>query len=195
VLDTPPVTPHGHGAVIVDLAHPDDAARAKFSRPGPFPLGALLWTSGDARLGVEREAPSFLLHEHVGWLADDADGADPRDVVKQVSFLRASRDVTPDEFRTHYRHHVTVARRHMPTLWQYVQYDVEPEPTDDVPVAPGIDAVSVLWFRTTDDFLHRYFASPDDEREFRSQEGFLDLSGAFTFVVSTQPPSGPAARP
>ena len=68
--------------VVVDLPHPDDAARARFSRPGTFNAAALVWT-GNAPL--ESGGPSFgssfgpsfgssfglafSLEEHVGWLA------------------------------------------------------------------------------------------------------------------------------
>jgi hypothetical protein len=181
---------------IIDVPHANAAARAKFARPGPFPVTGLQWRPGD-------EPPStgpltFTVAEHVGWLADDVEGADAADVVKQVSFLHASADVTIDEFRHHYRHHVEVARRHMPTLWQYVQYDVigvDGAERGAVRAASGIVAVSVLWFRSTDDFLERYFASPEDEAEFRSQEGFLDLSKAFTFVAGVQLAADPVARP
>jgi hypothetical protein len=187
----------GHGPdAIVDGPHPHAAARAKFSRPGPFPVGALVWRAGS---GAPSTAPlTFQLTEHVGWLAADAASADPREVVKQVSFLHKSSTVGIDEFRAHYRHHVEVARRHMPTLWQYVQYDVVGIDGHDpalVSAATGIVAVSVLWFRSTGDFLDRYFASPEDEAQFRSQEGFLDLAKAFTFVAGGEAGAPPAARP
>jgi hypothetical protein len=186
----------GVSADIVDEPHTNAAARAKFSRPGPFPVAALQWRSANDLPGA---APlTFTLTEHIGWLAPGAGDADPADVVKQVSFLQASRGVTVDEFRSHYRDHVDVARRHMPTLWQYVQYDVTgvegPDPAT-VRAAQGIVAVSVLWFRSTADFLERYFASPEDEAEFRSHEGFLDLSKAFTFVAGVHLSREPTARP
>jgi hypothetical protein len=181
---------------IVDVPHADAAARARFARPGRFPIDALWWH--DARPTADPgDALVFSLAEHVGWLAPDPDDADPIDVVKQVSFLRASNTVTLDEFRTHYRHHVEVARRHMPALWQYVQYDVVAieGSADRVEAATGTVAISVLWFRSTDDFCNRYFASAADAKEFRSHEGFLDLSGAFTFVGTSHPSAGPADRP
>ena len=90
-----------------------------------------------------------------------------------------------DEFRSHYRDHVEVARRHMPALWQYRQHDVIDVHGAQRDVGAGIVAVSELWFRSVDDFLHRYFASPQDEAEFRSHEGFLDLAKAFSFVCSS----------
>jgi hypothetical protein len=65
----------------------------------------------------------------------------------------------------------------------------------DAAAADGYVAVSVLWFRTTDDFLHRYFASPEDQAQFTAQEGFLDLTKAFSLVLTSHPGAGPAARP
>jgi EthD domain len=177
---------------VVDVAHPDDAARRRFGRRGGFDAAALVWTDGES---VDAGGPSFRLEEHVGWLAPDAGDADPVDVVKQVSFLQKSASVDLDEFRTHYRHHVELARRHMPTLWQYVQYDVTGIDGPRAEPAVGIVAVSTLWFRTTDDFLNRYFASPEDQAAFQAEEGFLDLTKAFSFVVTSHPSCGPAARP
>jgi hypothetical protein len=180
--------------LIRDSPHARADVRDKFARPGPFPIAALDWC-GD---GPSGGSLAFSLREHVGWLAPDGDLADPTDVVKQVSFLQASATETTESFRTHYRDHVDVARRHMPSLWQYVQYDVTGMSSSDPQrqqAAAGFVAVSVLWFRTSDDFLHRYFASPEDEAEFRSHEGFLDLSKAFTFVAGVDPSAAPNARP
>jgi hypothetical protein len=181
---------------IVDVPHPDAAARAKFTRAGRFAVGALRWQRDNEP--PDPAAPLlFSLTESVGWLAPDAATADPADVVKQVSFLRPSATVTLDEFRAHYRHHVELARKHMPALWQYVQYDVHGIDGDDALVreATGTVAVSVLWFRSTDDFCNRYFASPEDAAEFASHEGFLDLKAAFTFVATSHPSASAAERP
>jgi hypothetical protein len=193
----PADSPAGTADDIIDVPHRDPTARARFSRPGPFPIDALVWAR-DAAHVPHAATPTFTLEEHVGWLAPEGDGADPDDVVKQVSFLRAAEGYGETEFREHYRHHVGVARRHMPSLWQYVQYDVTGVAGRDpatVRAASGIVAVSVLWFRSVDDFLHRYFASPEDEAEFRSHEGFLDLRGAFTFVGGCGAAPFPSARP
>ncbi len=190
VLDT--TDPFAGAPALLDLAHPHEEARRRFGRRTAFPAAALAWTSG-AQLGTG--GPSFVLAEHVGWLATDAASADPLDVVKQVSFLHKSDTVDIDGFRSHYRHHVEVARRHMHTLWQYVQYDVIDIDGPRADVATGIVAVSVLWFRSTDDFLNRYFASPEDQIQFQSEEGFLDLAKAFSFVVTSHPSAGAAARP
>ena len=34
-------------ATVVDIAHPDEAARRRFSRPGAFDAAALVWTDGE----------------------------------------------------------------------------------------------------------------------------------------------------
>jgi hypothetical protein len=180
------------GVDVLDVPHPHEQSRRRFGRRTAFRAAALAWTTGAPLL---IGGPSFELREHVGWLADDAASADPTDVVKQISFLHKSESVDLDGFRSHYRHHVEVARRHMHTLWQYVQYDVIAidGPRDEP--AQGIVAVSVLWFRSTDDFCNRYFASPEDQAQFQAEEGFLDLSKAFSFVVTSHPSAGPAGRP
>ena len=175
---------------IIDVPHPNEEARRRFGRRTAFAAPALGWTTDSKP--APKGGPTFLLREHVGWLARDAETADPLDVVKQVSFLHKSDSVDLDEFRASYRHHVEVARRHMHTLWQYVQYDVDSILGPDAGPAQGIVAVSVLWFRTTDDFCNRYFASPEDQAQFQSEEGFLDLSKAFSFVVTSHPSAGPA---
>ena len=177
---------------VVDLPHPHDESRRRFGRRTAFAAAALAWTSGER---LDMGGPSFVLREHVGWLATDAATADPADVVKQVSFLHKSDVVDLDGFREHYRHHVEVARRHMHTLWQYVQYDVLGIDGPRAEPAAGIVAVSVLWFRSTDDFCNRYFASAEDQALFQAEEGFLDLSKAFSFVVTSHPSAGAAARP
>lgn len=179
-------------ATVVDRAHPHEEARRRFGRRTHFPAHAFAWGTDASRPG---DALWFGLEEHVGWLAPDAGTADPTDVVKQVSFLKRSDLVDLAGFRRDYRHHVEVARRHMHTLWQYVQYDIVEIGGTEAASAAGYLAVSVLWFRTTDDFLHRYFASPEDQAAFTAQEGFLDLSQAFSLVVTSHPSAGPAARP
>jgi hypothetical protein len=182
--------------VVIDVPHPHDGARARFARRGPFDPAALVWTDGGPGDGTPPAGgPTLRLREHVGWLAQSEPPADPLAVVKQVSFLHKSDSVDLDEFRTHYRHHVDVARRHMPALWQYVQYDVGGIDGPGADRAAGIVAVSTLWFRTTDDFLDRYFASPEDQAAFQAEEGFLDLTKAFSFVVTSHPSAAPAAVP
>jgi|tagenome__1003787_1003787.scaffolds.fasta_scaffold20702967_2 hypothetical protein len=181
-----------HG--VLDLPHPDAEARARFSRPGRFPVDALWWTD-DGVAG----APSGTLFDlelsvtpHVGWDAStgrgdtaDTSGTDTAGVVKQVSFLHASEGTSLEEFRAHYRAHVDLARTHMPALWQYRQNDVVEVRGAQRGAAAGIVAISELWFRSVDDFLHHYFASAEAQADFQAHEGFLDLPKAFSFVCSS----------
>lgn len=183
---------HQKQAVIVDIAHPDEHARARFRRRTGFAANAFAWSADEVRPTGD---PSFVLREHIGWLAPDAGAFDAVDVVKQISFLHKSDAYDIDQFRVSYRHHVEVARRHMHTLWQYVQYDVVGVEGSHADLADGIVAVSVLWFRSTDDFCNRYFASTEDQVQFQSEEGFLDLSKAFSFVLTSHPSAGPTDRP
>ena len=120
-------------------------------------------------------------------------GLEAGDVVKPVSFLHASEGYAEQAFRDHYRAHVEIARRHMPALWQYVQNDVVAT-RGDAKEAIGVMAVSELWFRTTDDFLNRYFPSEADQKEFSSHEGFLDLTQATSFVCTSHCPADPEAH-
>ena len=55
--------------------------------------------------------------------------------------------------------------------------------------------LAVKGFRTTDDFCNRYFASPEDQAQFTAQEGFLDLTKAFSLVLTSHPGAAPTARP
>jgi hypothetical protein len=183
----PATSSSGTAAGVLDLPHPDAGARARFARPGLFPVDALWWTDGDTAPPASLlTALELTVETHVGWVADAADvDVDVADAVKQVSFLHASAGTPLDEFRAHYRDHVEVARRHMPALWQYRQHDVVGVRGPNAEVGAGVVAVSELWFRSTDDFLHRYFASAEDEAEFRSHEGFLDLPKAFSFVCAS----------
>jgi hypothetical protein len=173
---------------LVDVPHPNEEARDRFRRPGAFSVGALAWREGDTPLtGAFADFDAgitFTVDSVVGWLPSSA-APDRADVVKQVSFLWATPGWCIEDFRTHYRMHVDVARRHMPALWQYVQHDVVAIDGPASGPAADVVAISTLWFATSDDFLHRYFASPGDAAEFRSHEGFLDLGRAFSFVCTT----------
>jgi hypothetical protein len=176
-------------AGVLDVPHGNEEARRRFARAGQFPIDALWWTGGADAAPVPEPFTSdlaFAVETHIGWDAPGSDAADPDDAVKQISFLHASEGTSLDEFRSHYRDHVGVARAHMPALWQYRQHDVIDVIGPERAIGAGIVAISELWFRSTDDFLHRYFASPADEAEFRSHEGFLDLSKAFSFVCSSR---------
>jgi hypothetical protein len=87
---------------ILDLPHPHDGARARFSRPGLFPVDALWWTDASAAaLPADAFGRAFhadlelTVETHVGWESDD-DAVDADDAVKQVSFLHASAGTSLD---------------------------------------------------------------------------------------------------
>ena len=174
---------------VLDLPHSNQDARHLFGRKMPISVDALAWLpTGDA-LPIswsEAYAERFRLNvrDHVAWRPPADESADAPDIVKQVSFLHASTGTDQETFRDHYRRHVELARRHMPALWQYIQNDVEAA-KGDATQAVGVVAVSELWFRTTDDFLNRYFPSEADQQEFSAQEGFLDLTQATSFICSS----------
>lgn len=184
-------TAHGRpGAVWVDVSHEDPAVRGRFGRRSPVPFDAAVFgvdvTSAIVGLGSPVAVAVFEVEEHFGWLSDLDWGqpfVDPVEVVKQVSFLYAGDGIGASEFREHYRRHVDVARRHMPSLWQYVQNDVTSVTGAAADACAGIVAVSELWFARADDFVHRYFPSAEDEAAFRSHEGFLDLSRVFSLIA------------
>lgn len=191
------VTEEGETPVL-DLPHHDSDARDLFGRKFPIAIDALVWLPAGGALPApwaESYSERFRLNvqPHLGWRPPPGTIADPRDVVKQVSFLHASEGTDDETFRAHYRHHVEVARRHMPALWQYVQNDVVGA-RGDARSADGVMAVSELWFETTDDFLNRYFPSEEDRREFSAQEGFLDLSQATSFVCTSHRLAVPGKR-
>jgi hypothetical protein len=183
---------------VLDLPHGNPDARDLFGRKAPIAIDALAWLpAGGALPGpwseVYHERFRLSLRPHLGWRPPPGGPADPLDVVKQVSFLHASADTDDETFRAHYRHHVEVARRHMPALWQYVQNDVVGA-EGDAASAEGVMAVSELWFHSTDDFLNRYFPSEEDRREFSAQEGFLDLSQATSFICTSHRSVDPGTR-
>ncbi|GEM_PF-5963253 len=179
----------------LDLPHPSAAARARFDFEFPITIDALAWLPIGAALPAAwatsfEETFRYTVAETVGWPAGSGDESAPDDVVKQVSFLHGSEGYSLEAFRSNYRHHVGVASKYMPALWQYVQNDVEAI-HGDAPEAKGVLAISELWFRTTDDFVDRYFPSEEDQRAFSSHEDFLDLRFATSFVcASTRPKAG-----
>jgi hypothetical protein len=174
---------------VLDLPHANKDARNLFGRTMPIVVDALAWLPTGEALPISWSEAYFErfrlnVRGHAAWCPPANESADAPDVVKQVSFLHAS--AGPDEkiFRDHYRRHVELARRHMPALWQYIQNDVEAA-EGDAHQAVGVVAVSELWFRTTDDFLNRYFPSEVDRQAFSAQEGFLDLTQATSFICSS----------
>jgi len=186
--DAPPFVDLGELGTgpVLDLPHSSARARARFGRRPGVPVDALVWLAPGQPIpgslaDTYDEAFRMTVSTHVGWRPGDWATADPADVVKQVSLLAAGDGYGPDRFSAHYRHHVDLARRHMPALWQYAQNDVISS-TATTDAGRAIVAVSELWFKTTDDFCHRYFPSQADQDEFSSHEGFLDLTKAVSFV-------------
>ena len=179
----------GVSTAVLDLPHPSAEARARFDFEFPIAIDALAWLDVGESLPAEwtrffDESFRYTVSSKVGWPAPVEDEALPDDVVKQVSFLHGSEGYSLEAFRGHYRDHVGVARKYMPALWQYVQNDVEAI-VGDAPEAKGVLAISELWFRTTDDFVHRYFPSEADQRAFSAHEDFLDLRFATSFVCAS----------
>ena len=185
----------GNDVASLDLPHPSASARARFDFEFPITIDALAWLPvGEAMPAawakIFEESFRYTVAETVGWPAGSSDEGAPDDVVKQVSFLHGSEGYSLEAFRSHYRDHVGVAKKYMPALWQYVQNDVEAI-HGDAPEAKGVLAISELWFRTTGDFVDRYFPSEEDQRAFSSHEDFLDLRFATSFVcASARPKTG-----
>lgn len=179
----------GSSQAVLDLPHPSAEARARFDFEFPIAIDALAWLDVGEALPAEwasvfDESFRYTVSSKVGWAAPAGDEAAPDDVVKQVSFLHGTDGYSLEAFQSHYRDHVGVARKYMPALWQYVQNDVEAI-VGDAPEAKGVLAISELWFRTTDDFVNRYFPSEEDQRAFSSHEDFLDLRFATSFVCAS----------
>jgi hypothetical protein len=184
---------HPADGPVLDLPHPNAEARSRFGRRPGIPVDAVVWLAPGEAVpspvdGAYAESYRMTVTTHVGW-RPSATEADPADVVKQVSLLAAAPGYSTERFREHYRHHVALARQHMPALWQYVQNDVEAS-TATTDAGRAIVAVSELWFATTDDFCHRYFPSPADQEAFSAQEGFLDLTKAISFVCASHTLAG-----
>ena len=183
---------------VLDLPHPSAEARARFDFEFPIQIDALAWLEVGDGLPAEwasvfEESFRYTVSSKIGWPSPPEDEAAPEDVVKQVSFLHGSDGYSLESFRGHYRDHVGVARKYMPALWQYVQNDVEAI-HGDAAEAKGVLAISELWFRTTDDFVTRYFPSEEDQRAFSSHEDFLDLRFATSFVCASARTGGGDGR-
>ena len=131
----------------------------------------------------------------MGWVGADVGDADPDDAVKQVSFLHASAGTPLDEFR------VALPRSRRGRTSPHARAVAVPRSTTSIDVercaastqAPASSRSPNCGSARSTTSCIRYFASPEDEAEFRSHEGFLDLAKAFSFVVLVAPVAGPAA--
>jgi len=191
-----PVVDRGDPAagVVLDLPHPDPGALHRFPRRRRIPVDGLVWLPEGAPLPPDL-APTFVedwrltVETHTGWRPDPSDTPGPGAVVKQVSFLAPADGYATERFRRHYRDHVALARRLMPTVLQYAQNDVVAS-TARTAATQEVVAVSELWFRLPD-FLGAHFRSDAEGDEFRSHEGFLDLTKAVTVAVASHHPTPP----
>jgi hypothetical protein len=176
------------GGPVLDLPHPDPAALDRFPRRRRIPVDGLLWLPEGGPVPAEVAAAfaedwRLTVETHTGWRPALATAPGPAQVVKQVSFLAAADGYGTERFRAHYRDHVALAQRLMPTVFQYAQNDVVAS-TARTPAAEEVVAVSELWFRLPD-FLAPHFRSDEEGDEFRSHEGFLDLSKAVTVAMAS----------
>ena len=185
-----PVLDLGDPAVgpVLDLPHPDPAALDRFPRRRRIPVDGLLWLPEGEPVPATvatafAEDWRVTVETHAGWRPDPTTAPGPDAVVKQVSFLAAADGYGTERFRAHYRDHVALARRLMPTVLQYAQNDVVAS-TARTPAAQEVVAVSELWFRLPD-FLAPHFRSDEEGDEFRSHEGFLDLPKAVTVAMAS----------
>jgi hypothetical protein len=185
-------------AVQIDVARV--GTRARFSRqvwPHLGPVHAVLtrwYATAIDRLEVAPTLPgagtawSFAVTEHIGierhrdWPDDVATPG-----LKHVSFLAAT--VPTAAFRAAYRHHVDLVLEHLPTMWRYVQNDVDRAHGSG---ADGVAAVSELSYRSDDDYERRWAKGPAGEEEFRSHEGFLDLPRTVTLLCAEHVLRSPA---
>jgi hypothetical protein len=187
---TVPVLDPGDPAegAVLDLPHPDPAALDRFPRRRRIPVDGLLWLPEGELLPAPVTASfaedwRLTVETHPGWRPAPEEGPNPGTVVKQVSFLAAAAGYGTDRFRSHYRAHVALARRLMPTVLQYAQNDVIAS-TARTPAAQEVVAVSELWFRLPD-FLAPHFRTEAEGDEFRSHEGFLELPKAVTVAMAS----------
>ncbi len=195
--------------VVLVVAGPDEAAptlagwrvepvladQSALDRAGsrgrtPPPFHALLWRDDpDGTLGVTLPGPlrgtverwaALRLTGGVAW--DDTIDAAVRPQIKQVSFVAARPELTPDEFARHYREHVDVARVHHPAIVRYAQHAVVEAAGDD---ALAVQAVSELWFADEATLVERYFAGPDSVAAVRADNReYIDFSGTLSLLVA-----------
>ena len=154
----------------------------------PPPFHAILWSHDpDARLrlpdGLADDVAAwsgFRVVSHPAW--DDTATAGVRPSIKQVSFLKASPELTAEEFTRHYREHVAVARVHHPAICRYTQHDVVESAGDGGLETHGI---SELWFADEATLVARYYASQDSVPVVRADNReYIDFAGTLSLLVS-----------
>jgi hypothetical protein len=181
----------------LELAQPGQgllvAAGLRFA--GRAIYDALLWcwsddpepAGGDDLTGLEPLASvpaMLLLDERPGWDRSGGD-ADPlaSNAVKMVSFVVRRPEVDRPKFERDYAEHVAVARVHHPGVWRYVQNLVLDGRGAG---AEGVEAVSELWYPSSDDFLTRFYANDESPGVVKTDnEEYIDFSRTRSLILMT----------
>jgi hypothetical protein len=124
------------------------------------------------------------LDERPGWdHSDDGGEVLGAKAVKMVSFVVRRPGVERRKFERDYAEHVAVARVHHPGVWRYVQNIVTRGSGEG---ADGVEAVSELWYRSSDDFLTRFYANDDSPRVVKTDnEEYIDFARTRSLVLTT----------
>lgn len=123
---------------------------------------------------------TFTVDEHIGiprprtWPLGEATPG-----LKHLSLLCGT--VPTAEFRAAYRHHVELVHEHLPTMWRYVQNDIDRAVG---PRASEFAAISELSYESQVEYDRRWAKGDAGEEEFRSHEGFLDLPKTVTMMCT-----------
>jgi len=129
----------------------------------------VLWTDRPAEVTLTWSDAAYLVDERPQWGQEEHGG------VTRLSFLLAAPGLSRAEFGDHWRDtHATLARRHHPTLWRYVQNVVVDALTPD---APEVDGIAELSFHTVADLRERMYDNEDGRRIVGADvRAFIDLS-------------------
>jgi hypothetical protein len=171
VVETDGVLRSALGLPPTDVAHHGIVWTAD-AGAGDDPVPA--WWSVVA--GVAELSAAFVTTPHHAWGSFEAGPG-----VAQISLLRAAEGYDLDTFRASYRAHVELAREHMPSVVRYVQHDVDAVHGDG---ADGVLAISELRFASTDDFVDRYWATPESPETFRAHEPWLSRKGTLSLFAT-----------
>lgn len=173
--------------LTVDVVRPGSARFSNDWWPDLEPIDAVVsrWYDDDvtpvrleAAVGFATPRWTFAVTEHVA-----IDGSPdwplecPTPGLKHISLLCAA--VPTTEFRAAYRDHVDLVHVHLPTMWRYVQNDVDSATGRD---GTEFAAISELSYRSEQAYESRWARGAESEVEFRSHEGFLDLPRTVTVM-------------
>ena len=170
----------GVDRLAIDLPA-DDALYEKLGRRPSFAADwhvvGHLWHEGDVAPSLLGdgfdEVGTWRVDEHTAWdHAPEAYDGCPSLGIKQISFVGKRPDISDEEFITHYRAHVDVARIHHAGVRKYQQNIVTRNASDGASTVAGI---SEFWFRSVDDLINRYYAFEDSSAVTRADSAkFLD---------------------